>query len=88
MVGSCDPEGYAQCCEALATYDESTRLGEISVPIVVVSGELDLGCTPSAGAIVAQGVQNGVQDVIPNTSHMAILEAPRDVVRALVGRFI
>jgi 3-oxoadipate enol-lactonase len=85
MVGSCDPEGYAQCCEALATYDESTRLGEISVPIVVVSGELDLGCTPAAGAIVAQGVQDGIQEVIPNTSHMAILEAPREVLRPLLA---
>jgi 3-oxoadipate enol-lactonase len=85
MVGSCDPEGYAQCCEALATYDESARLDEISVPIVVVSGELDPGSTPSAGAIVAEGVQNGVQEVIPNTSHMAILEAQRDVLRPLLA---
>jgi 3-oxoadipate enol-lactonase len=88
MVGSCDPEGYAQCCEALATYDESARLGEISVPIVAVSGELDPGSTPDAGAIVADGVQNGVQEVIPESSHLAVLEKPTEVGQALINRFI
>ena len=88
MVGSCDPEGYAQCCEALATYDESTRLDEISVPIVVVSGELDPGSTPAAGALVATGVQNGVQEVIPDSSHLAVLEKPAEVAQALRNRFI
>jgi len=88
MVASCDTEGYAQCCEALATYDESARLGEISVPIVVVSGELDLGCTPAAGAIVAEGVQHGVQVVIPDSSHLAVIEKPAEVGHALINRFI
>jgi 3-oxoadipate enol-lactonase len=88
MVGSCDPEGYAQCCEALATYDESARLGEISVPVVVVSGELDPGSTPSAGAIVAQGVQNGAQVVIPDSSHLAVLGKSAEVGQALINRFI
>jgi hypothetical protein len=30
-------------------------------------------------------VQDGVQEVIPNTSHMAILEAPREVLRPLLA---
>ena len=79
MVGSCDPEGYAQCCEALATYDESTRLAEIEVPILVVSGELDPGSTPEAGKFVAEGVQHGAQSVISGTSHLAVVESPREI---------
>lgn len=85
MVGSCDPEGYAQCCEALATYDESGRLGEISVPIVVVSGEIDPASTPEAGALVANGVQHGRQVVIEGASHMAVIEAARTVAGGLLG---
>ncbi|MFZ4079226.1 MAG: alpha/beta fold hydrolase [Microbacteriaceae bacterium] len=87
MVGSCDPEGYAQCCEALATYDESARLGEILVPVVVVSGELDPGSTPQAGAVVAEGVRNGRLAVIAGASHLAVVEIPHDVMRELVLRF-
>jgi len=84
MVGACDPEGYAQCCEALATYDETAHLGDITVPIVVISGELDPGTTPAAGAIVADGVVQGHLDVIEGASHLAVVEKPRDVVSALV----
>ena len=85
MVGSCDPEGYAQCCEALCSYDESAHLGEISVPVIVVSGELDPGSTPEAGAVVAAGVQNGRQIVIANASHLAVVENPLAVAASLLS---
>ena len=84
MVASCDPEGYAQCCEALATYDETDRLGEISVPVVVVSGELDPASPIEAGALVANRVQNGHQVVVPHASHLAVVEDPRAVAAPLL----
>lgn len=85
MVGSCDPEGYAKCCEALATYDETAHLGEIDVPVIVVSGELDPASPTEAGAVVAHGVLNGRQVVIMNASHLAVVENPLNVAAPLLS---
>ena len=85
MVGSCEPEGYAQCCEALATYDETAHLGEIDVPVMVVSGELDPASPTDAGAVVARGVRNGRQVVIMNASHLAVVENPLSVAAPLLS---
>src|SRR5690606_10908447 len=42
-----DAEGYAQVCEALATFDVRERLGEISAPVLAIAGAED-GPTPPA----------------------------------------
>jgi pimeloyl-ACP methyl ester carboxylesterase len=68
----------------LATYDETDRLGEISVPVVVVSGELDPASPVEAGALVANRVQNGHQVVVPQASHLAVVEDPRAVAAPLL----
>ncbi len=87
MVASADPHGYAQCCEALATYDESANMSSVAVPTIVISGELDPGCPPEVGEIVANGVPAGSLVVVPDTSHLAVAESPAAVAAALREAF-
>lgn len=88
MVASADPEGYAQCCEALATYDESVNLATVTVPTVVISGQLDVGCPPELGELVATTVPGASFVLVPDTSHLAVAESPATVATALREAFL
>lgn len=84
---NCDSEGYAQCCEILASTDLRAGLAEVTVPTLVVNGSEDLGfdnaaaralcdaleASPSRGALHVEG-----------TKHMCAVEQPELVARALV----
>ena len=43
---ACDPESYALACEAVAAFDSRDRLGSITAPTLVVTGEADPTCPP------------------------------------------
>jgi len=80
-------EGYARCAEALAKYDLSSRLGEISVPILAVYGEFDtVGPEEKQDQIVA-GVQRGRKLRIDGAAHQPPAEQPDAVSEALLGFF-
>lgn len=87
MVASTTDEGYIQVCHALGTYDARGYLSEISVPVLVISGELDPGATPEAGAIIVQNAPGARQIVISHASHQAVVEKPLEVAKDLVEFF-
>ncbi|MEZ3161588.1 alpha/beta fold hydrolase [Microbacterium sp. BWT-B31] len=69
-------ESYALCCEALAAYDVTARLGEIEAPLLAAWGEHD-GVTPEASSVeVASGVRQGRVEMIPDASHLPAAEQP------------
>lgn len=82
-----DAEGYAAACEALAGFDVRDRLGEIGAPVLVVSGEDDVAAPVEDGRLLAAGVRDGRQVVLPAVAHLAPAEAPEDVAR-LVRRHL
>lgn len=82
-----DDESYALCCDALAQYDVTPRLGEIATPVLAVYGEHD-GVSPEADArAVAEGVRDGRTIQIDAASHLAPAERPDEVAVALVDFF-
>ncbi len=85
MVASTDDSSYAKTCEALGNFDARGYLGEIAVPTLVISGELDPVATPAAGAVVAENVQNGQQVIIAGASHQAVVEEPLEVAKAITA---
>lgn len=87
MVASTSDEGYAQVCHALGTFDSRDYLAKISVPVLVISGELDPGSTPAAGAIIAQNVPGARQIIVGHASHQAVVEKPLEVAKDLVAFF-
>jgi 3-oxoadipate enol-lactonase/4-carboxymuconolactone decarboxylase len=76
-----DAGGYASVCEALAGFDVRDRLGEITTPVLVVSGMADSAAPPADGRLIAEGVHDGWQVVLPGVAHLAPAEAPMEVAR-------
>lgn len=76
MLRDVDCESYALGCEALASYDITSELQEISVPVMVVAGELD-PVVPYASALeYSQQLGAGSIIEVLGVAHQAVLEAP------------
>ncbi|QNN51338.1 3-oxoadipate enol-lactonase [Nocardioides mesophilus] len=76
-------EGYAGCCEALATYDVTDRLAEIDTPTLVVAGADDPSTTPEVAGQIATAVPRARLVVVADAAHMANVAQP-EAVRAAV----
>ncbi|MEG2490199.1 MAG: alpha/beta hydrolase, partial [Aurantimicrobium sp.] len=68
-------------CEALGNYDARPFMADITVPVLVISGEFDPGSPPAAGAIIADTVPGARQVVIPGASHIAVVESPLELAK-------
>lgn len=83
MLRSSPPEGYAGCCEALAEYDVTERLGEIDVPTLVVAGAEDPGAPPEVGRAIAEAVPGAALVLVEGAAHIANVADPAAVNRAV-----
>lgn len=68
------PEGYAACCEALATADLRSDISRITVPVLVVAGLHDPVTTPADADFIA-GQIPGARRVDLPASHLSNIEA-------------
>ncbi|MFS8197800.1 alpha/beta fold hydrolase [Streptomyces sp. CWNU-52B] len=66
-VGRLDAEGYAACCEAIATTDLRGRLAGIRCPVLVVHGTAD--------AVVPAHHARTIADTVPGARHLALAGA-------------
>lgn len=82
-----DDESYALCCEALATSDLRSRLGDITVPLLAMWGEHDVVIPPQEARAVAEAVQRGSGVEIEGAAHLAPAENPGAVAAALIDHF-
>ncbi len=71
-------EGYAGCCEALASYDVTDRLGRIAVPTRVVAGAEDPGTPPEVGRSMVAAIRDADLVVIEGAAHIANLARPTE----------
>jgi 3-oxoadipate enol-lactonase len=78
-------EGYAGCCEALATYDVTDRLGRIAVPTRVVAGSEDPGTTPEVGRSMVAAIRDADLDVDDGAAHLANVARPTEFRSAVRG---
>jgi 3-oxoadipate enol-lactonase len=76
MLTDTTPEGYASCCEALATFDMSGRLGEITAPTRVIAGAEDPVISPEVAAALADGIPDADLVVLDDASHIANADRP------------
>jgi 3-oxoadipate enol-lactonase / 4-carboxymuconolactone decarboxylase len=80
-----DDESYAQACEALAAFDVTNRLSEITTPTLAVAGAEDIA-TPADGlARIASGVKDGTLVVLDGVGHLAPAESPNRVAELIAG---
>ncbi|MFB8180224.1 3-oxoadipate enol-lactonase [Streptomyces sp. NPDC055966] len=78
-----DPRAYAACCDALAAFDLRDRLGEITVPTLLVAGREDPATPPAHLREIADAVPGAALVELPGASHLAPAQCPRAVSTAL-----
>jgi 3-oxoadipate enol-lactonase len=76
MFRATPTEGYAGCCEALAEYDVTDRLGDLAVPTRVVAGAEDPGTPPEVGRRIADSVPGADLVVLDGAAHIANVAVP------------
>jgi len=80
-----DNESYAQACEALAEFDVTDRLGEITTPVLAIAGAEDIPTPPDGLARIASGVKDGRLVVLDGVGHLAPAEAADRVAELIAG---
>ncbi|WP_019854252.1 3-oxoadipate enol-lactonase [Actinopolyspora mortivallis] len=87
MIASCDDEGYAACCEAIATMDLQRWLGRITAPTLVVAGYDDPATPPWHAEAIAGAVGGARLEVLEHAAHLASVERHEQVGRLLYEHF-
>jgi 3-oxoadipate enol-lactonase len=77
------PAGLRAAVECLPSHDVRARLGEITAPTLVLVGERDEETPLSYAEALAAGIPHARLQIIPGAGHIANLEAPEAVNRAL-----
>lgn len=79
-----DADGFAGACRALAAADLDAWLRDVDAPAVLVTGEDDALATPDDTRASAALVRDARVEVVPGTRHLAVVEDPAAVARALL----
>jgi 3-oxoadipate enol-lactonase len=83
LLVSTPAEGYAACCEALAAWDFRAELYTIAAPTLVLAAEDDPTTPPEHGELIARSVPDAELVLVPDAAHLANVEQPQAVVRAI-----
>ncbi|WP_448851314.1 3-oxoadipate enol-lactonase [Corynebacterium sp. 335C] len=88
MIAATPGEGYAACCEALADWDFTARLPEITVPVLTIAGADDPASPPETLRVIADGVADGRAAVLTPAGHLPTIERAGEVTGLLRGHVL
>jgi 3-oxoadipate enol-lactonase/4-carboxymuconolactone decarboxylase len=84
MVERTSSEGYAACCEAIATWDIRDQLAQIDAPTWILAGGEDPSTPPSHAYAMGALIPNARVTVIEQAAHLALAEHPARVGQLLI----
>lgn len=67
---------YLKTLEATFQYDRSAALGEMTVPVCLIFGEMDRLTPPSIGEDMLRQLPDASLNIIPGAGHLSNIEAP------------
>jgi 3-oxoadipate enol-lactonase len=76
-------EGYASCCEAIASADLRRNISRIDAPTLVIAGADDPIVTPAAAVMFGSSFREATVAVVSDAAHLVNVEQP-DIVNRLV----
>ncbi|MEV0236342.1 4-carboxymuconolactone decarboxylase [Nonomuraea sp. NPDC050786] len=85
QLAGVDAKSYAACCEAVAAFDLTRRLGEITASTLVIAGAQDPATPLDQALTLAENIPGASLTVVPHASHLANVERPEAVTAAVVG---
>lgn len=88
MVAATPAEGYAACCEAIASWDSVSDLSQITCPTWILSAHDDPATPPPHGYLMAGLIPHARIDVIEQAAHVAFAERPAYVGRLLIDHLL
>jgi 3-oxoadipate enol-lactonase len=84
MIREQKAEGYAACCEALATMDLREAIARITTPTLVVGGKQDLAIPPEHQQFLADNIINAQPlELLDPGAHVVSIERADDVNRLI-----
>ena len=86
-VLAADAQGYAACCDAIASLDYQQRLKQIRCPTLVVCGDADQAVPLSWAQALADGIAGAELALIPGAGHLSATECPGEFAD-LLERFL
>jgi 3-oxoadipate enol-lactonase len=84
MLAATPAEGYAGCCEAVATMDLRDDLTRIRASTLLLAGREDPAAPPMAAAEMATSVSDAEVRIIEGAAHLANVERPDAVTDAIL----
>ncbi|HEU4544538.1 MAG TPA: 3-oxoadipate enol-lactonase [Jiangellaceae bacterium] len=84
-------EGYAGCCEAIASMDLRPALREISAPTLVIAGQDDPATPTDHARVIESGIAEAggtARSVVVPGAHLAAVEQPKAVSTALLEHWL
>ena len=84
MVARTPAEGYAGCCEAIATLDLHDDLASITAATLAIAGADDPATPPAMLEEIAAQVKNGHLLVVSRAAHLANAERPDIITPAII----
>ncbi len=88
MLASCDREGYAGCCEAIATMDQRAALGTITAPTLVIAGGSDPVTPPAMALALHEAIAGSALTVLAAAAHLANIEQAERFTSAVVDHLL
>jgi 3-oxoadipate enol-lactonase len=76
MIESVDREGYARCCELLASIDLRGDLGRVTAPTLVLRGAADPSADEASTRVLLDGIPHARLVTILAAAHMPVAEQP------------
>jgi 3-oxoadipate enol-lactonase len=78
-------EGYAEAGDAIFAMNFDPRIGEISLPTMVIAGAHDIATTPERMSLYRDGIPGAKMDIIANAGHMPYVEEAEAFNSVLAG---
>ena len=88
MLRETNAEGYAGCCAAIRDMDLRSRLGEIRAPTLVIAGADDPATPPDHAELIRDSIPGARLVIIPRAAHLANVEQPETVTRAILDHLV
>jgi 3-oxoadipate enol-lactonase len=76
-------DGYASCCEAIASTDLRRNISRIDAPTLLIAGADDPIVTPDAEVMFGSSFREATVAVVPDAAHLVNVQQP-DIVNRLV----
>lgn len=85
MIAATPAEGYAGCCEAVASFDLRGKLSAVAAPTLVIAGSEDPATPPEHARLIADAIPDARLAVVEHASHLANVEQAGAVTSLIAG---